>query len=100
MVQIKSASATDAAAETSYTIKATSPTGAVSDTSASFKLTMSVPCTTALAVATDTLRDETYYIVTSGTANVTMQDMPTYTVTPNSCTDKPALSVHPKSDLN
>ena len=52
-VQIKSSSATDAAAETEYTIKASSPTGTVTETSAKFKLTMTVPCTTALAVATD-----------------------------------------------
>lgn len=26
--------------------------------------------------------------------------MPTYTVTPNSCTDVPTLTVHPKSDTN
>ena len=54
-VKIESGTAADAATETSYTIKATSPTGTVTETTAVFKLTMTVPCTTALAVATDTI---------------------------------------------
>ena len=98
-LQIQSDQATDVAPQTEYRIVAMNDSRSIMETTATFKLTMSLPCTTAITMDQNNLSDTTYYIETAA-AYPAILSLPTYTITPATCTDTLTYSVHPASDTN